>query len=55
VRRREEPNGYNVLHITDSEITIDVREWQTGRFQAVQHAVYRKDGTAWTRHDSGDN
>lgn len=55
VRRREEPNGYNVLRINESTITIDVREWQTGRFQTVQHAVYRKDGTTWTRHDSDGN
>lgn len=46
-RRREEPNGYNLLTVGIDRIHIEVRKWQDGRFSPALTSEYHRDDRSW--------
>jgi len=46
-RRRDEPNGYNLITIDDHELTIEVRAYDSGKFHSIEVHRYRKKNEIW--------
>lgn len=46
-RRREEPNGYNLLFVSSERIEINIREFRHDRFIPAHASTYRRDNSTW--------
>jgi 3',5'-cyclic AMP phosphodiesterase CpdA len=49
VRRRHEPNSYNVLTLDGDRLTIAVRAWEGRRFLQREEALFRRGTEGWRR------
>lgn len=49
VRRRHEPNSYNVLTLDGDRLSIAVRVWDGGRFAPREEALFRRGDDGWRR------
>lgn len=48
IRRRNEPNGYNIIDIDNTNINIQVRSWQDGLFSKNNLTSYKLINNIWT-------
>lgn len=50
-RRRNEPNGYNLIFAEEKKVIINVREWTSTRFNTSHTTTYIKEKLEWKRID----